>query len=223
MPLHKRPNRELAVFSLSALDLFASAMGTFILMAVVLFPYYLRNEEPVRKLQQGAATVEDLKRRIAAAETQEREAKAAAAKARAETEKAKAETEQTKRGLMRVPEGGRDRTSVEFAIGCWRTEPFQHSDRHKPGVSQYCFDREGQGTLLWSRDGDRMLCSSFASIRRDGDTIYIDDKDSRCNIGQSDKGPWTADHLVCRPDTGGVVVCSGQSEGARWSVRFVRA
>ncbi len=38
----RRPSRELNIFSLSALDLFASAMGAFILITVVLFPYYLK-------------------------------------------------------------------------------------------------------------------------------------------------------------------------------------
>jgi len=38
----RRPPREIQIFSLSALDLFASAMGTFIVIAVMLFPYYLK-------------------------------------------------------------------------------------------------------------------------------------------------------------------------------------
>lgn len=36
----RRRSREINIFSISALDLFASAMGAFILVAVVLFPYY---------------------------------------------------------------------------------------------------------------------------------------------------------------------------------------
>jgi hypothetical protein len=39
----KRPSREINIFSLSALDLFASAMGSFILIAVMLFPYYQKS------------------------------------------------------------------------------------------------------------------------------------------------------------------------------------
>jgi hypothetical protein len=69
----KRPSRELNIFSLSALDLFASAMGAFILVAVILFPYY----------QQNAKIVQDLK-----------EAKAAEAAAVAERDKATAERDQ---------------------------------------------------------------------------------------------------------------------------------
>ncbi len=37
-----RPKRNLEVLSISALDLFASALGVFILIAIFLFPFYLR-------------------------------------------------------------------------------------------------------------------------------------------------------------------------------------
>jgi len=46
----KRLRREINIFSLSALDLFAAAMGTFILLTVLLFPYYLKNAEIVEKM-----------------------------------------------------------------------------------------------------------------------------------------------------------------------------
>ena len=36
----KRRNREVSIFSMSALDLFASALGAFILLAIVMFPYF---------------------------------------------------------------------------------------------------------------------------------------------------------------------------------------
>jgi len=36
----KRPDRDIAVFSTSAVDLFASALGAFILLVMLLFPYY---------------------------------------------------------------------------------------------------------------------------------------------------------------------------------------
>ena len=36
----KRRNREVSIFSMSALDLFASALGAFILLAIVMFPHF---------------------------------------------------------------------------------------------------------------------------------------------------------------------------------------
>ena len=42
----KKKNREITVFSISALDLFCSAMGVFMILCFVLFPYY-QKKEPV--------------------------------------------------------------------------------------------------------------------------------------------------------------------------------
>ncbi|MBL22366.1 MAG: hypothetical protein CMM48_00550 [Rhodospirillaceae bacterium] len=44
----KRRSRELVIFSMSALDLFASALGAFILVTIVLLPYYLKHDDVVR-------------------------------------------------------------------------------------------------------------------------------------------------------------------------------
>lgn len=40
----KKKNREITVFSISALDLFCSAMGVFMILCFVLFPYYQKKE-----------------------------------------------------------------------------------------------------------------------------------------------------------------------------------
>lgn len=42
----KRKSRELNIFSMSALDLFASALGAFILITLILMPYYLKESPP---------------------------------------------------------------------------------------------------------------------------------------------------------------------------------
>ena len=53
----RRPHRNIEIFSMSVLDMFASALGAFIMIAVILFPYFNR------KLQLDALT-----ERVAAAE-----------------------------------------------------------------------------------------------------------------------------------------------------------
>ncbi len=40
----KKKNREFTVFSLSALDLFCSAMGVFMILCIIVFPYYMKEE-----------------------------------------------------------------------------------------------------------------------------------------------------------------------------------
>ncbi len=59
--MKRRAQRSLQIFSLSALDLFASAMGAFIVMALLLMPYY-------QKTQQAMATAKELRQDIAKAE-----------------------------------------------------------------------------------------------------------------------------------------------------------
>lgn len=41
--MRRQKNREINIFSMSALDLFASALGAFILITVAALPYYLNN------------------------------------------------------------------------------------------------------------------------------------------------------------------------------------
>lgn len=267
----RRPNRELVIFSVSAIDLFASAMGSFILIAIVLFPYYLNTtttqereslEAEAAAAGEEAATLEErvaqLEAHLAELEAQLAQARERADKAEGEAEiaraeaaaaesalsemeaelaearrraqaaeerarRAEAEAEKAKQGggAMTLEPGG-SQNSTAFAMGCWRTDPFRHSPSHPPGVSQYCFDRNGNGNLVFYRRSSGEVCAAFATIRRNGDRIAIDDSDSRCSVGQRDTGPWYADHLRCTPDAQGVVVCQGRSQNAAWTVRLYR-
>jgi len=47
----KSRNREINVFNMSALDLFASALGAFILIAVILFPYFPNTGDSAEKVE----------------------------------------------------------------------------------------------------------------------------------------------------------------------------
>ena len=67
----RTPDRETSVFSTSAIDLFASALGAFILLVMLLFPYY-RNAGPDDAYSKTLELVE--KRRLAAGELEDREA-----------------------------------------------------------------------------------------------------------------------------------------------------
>ena len=54
----KSRNRELNIFSMSALDLFASAMGAFILIAFVLFPYFPNTGDSAERVAEVRAQLE---------------------------------------------------------------------------------------------------------------------------------------------------------------------
>jgi hypothetical protein len=89
-----RPRREVNIFSISALDLFASAMGAFILIAVILFPYYLKNYEVVAERDQARQELAETRRALVAADER---ARAAEARARDAEAKAKAAADETAR------------------------------------------------------------------------------------------------------------------------------
>jgi von Willebrand factor type A domain len=83
--------RTMEMFSISALDLFASALGTFILLSILLFPFYLRQPSLETELQgeqaELAASGESLREAERVAETTaQRKAQAIAALADARTQ-----------------------------------------------------------------------------------------------------------------------------------------
>ena len=90
----KRRSRELSIFSMSALDLFASALGAFILITIVLLPFFpnlnMSGQEKA-ELEQAEAELERAKAELAQAEAELEQAKA-----KSEREKAKLEREKTK-------------------------------------------------------------------------------------------------------------------------------
>jgi len=55
----RRPHRNIEIFSMSVLDMFASALGAFIMCAVILFPYY--GKKDVKKELAEAKTALDTK------------------------------------------------------------------------------------------------------------------------------------------------------------------
>ncbi len=94
--MRSRQRRNLEVISISALDLFASALGVFILMSVVLFPYYLRQPSTERDLagaraNQAAAGISLSDARQVASEAQDAMAEAEARRSKARDELQRAE------------------------------------------------------------------------------------------------------------------------------------
>ncbi len=67
----KKLNRELNIFSISALDLFASAMGAFILLTVILFPYYQKNAKIVEDLNKIKNQLAQTQQQLSECQTQQ--------------------------------------------------------------------------------------------------------------------------------------------------------
>ena len=90
----KKRSRELSIFSMSALDLFASALGAFILITIVLLPFFPNlnmSGQAQAELEQAQAELEQ-----AQAELAQTQAELAQAEAELEREKAKLEQEKAK-------------------------------------------------------------------------------------------------------------------------------
>lgn len=72
----KRGRREVEIFSMSALDLFASAMGAFVLLAVMMLPYYFKGKEYEKEIGQ-------LEKQLVTVQAKAAEAKSIAEKSKA--------------------------------------------------------------------------------------------------------------------------------------------
>ncbi len=61
----KKRNREINIFNISALDLFASATGVFMVVALVLMPYYLKTDKSLRaELREARVALEKTKKKL---------------------------------------------------------------------------------------------------------------------------------------------------------------
>jgi len=94
-----------------------------------------------------------------------------------------------------------------FLQGCWRTDSFQHRPNEVPGVSIYCFDVQGHGSLTFAHAGSGATCRAPATARFDGPVLRLDDSQTTC----SDGTPWNPDHLVCQRGEGDTAYCTGDS------------
>jgi hypothetical protein len=108
---------------------------------------------------------------------------------------------------MRLPSA--PTSDFSFMQGCWRTDPFKHETiQITPGVSSYCFDASGNGSLEWRRG--RTACRTRAHAVFNGPNLALRDQDTTCNDGSH----WYADQLVCRRGADNVADCYGRSQGA---------
>lgn len=112
---------------------------------------------------------------------------------------------------------------LSFLKGCWRTDPFQHRSDGPKGVSTYCFDEKGKGTLEYTHmDNPSHVCRPSATASYEGQQLRIQDSDTKCSDGSG----WYADHLDCRRGANDVAECSGQATTTvgtdTWTVKLHR-
>lgn len=120
-------------------------------------------------------------------------------------------------GRMRMPAAPTN--DYSFMQGCWRTDRFKHEvTQTEFGVSSYCFDANGNGSLEWRRG--RVACRTRARAQFSGSRLALRDTDTTCNDGSH----WYADQLVCERGANGVADCTGRSQGrygpTAWTVNL---
>ena len=92
----KRRNRDLVLFNLSALDVLATATGVFVLLAVLMMPYFRKTLEAHAELADVRASVEQLEAEVEGARRATAEEEAAAAKISVEAEATQAAAAQSR-------------------------------------------------------------------------------------------------------------------------------
>ena len=167
----KKASKEINIFSMSALDLFASALGVFILIAVVLFPFFpytetyeqlieeqAKSEELQEQLEAEQARSAALREQLAQAQAQ----KDAEDRLQSRLETCEANLEQTQKDLQECSRIAK-RTFV-LAVMSWATgddidlhviDPsgrryFYQSARHSGSPAELEVDNtQGPGNEIW--------------------------------------------------------------------------
>ena len=115
----KKRSRELSIFSMSALDLFASALGAFILITIVLlpsFPNLNMSGQEKAELAQAEAELAQAKAELAQAEAELEQAKAKSEREKAKLEREKAKLEREKAKLAQAKaKSEREKAKLEQA------------------------------------------------------------------------------------------------------------
>lgn len=118
----RRRNREINIFNMSALDLFASALGAFILLFAILMPYYLKTSKIVmqeniqikEQLKECQAQVGDLQGQVQSLQQQLATCEQQKLQALAENEELKRQLEQLQKDLQQAQQSLEEK--MKFAL-----------------------------------------------------------------------------------------------------------
>ena len=98
----KKRNREINIFSMSALDLFASAMGAFILITIVLFPFFPNLGDSSKRIVEEKARLEQERAKLRQDRTGLEQERAKLKQERAKVSKTKVEDAELQREKARL-------------------------------------------------------------------------------------------------------------------------
>ena len=186
----RRPDRTINIFSVSALDLFASAMGAFIILTLILVPFY-RNTARTDDIDAVRSALAEAQQELQSSESQLASCQEARGDADADVTAALAEAENL-RGQLEQAEGQladcRRRLNQTFLIVVmtWRDEGqdidmhifdpegnhfFYDQTRYPGTLAELSFDNVvGPGVELWQHPsptpGRYTICYHYFQTRR---------------------------------------------------------
>lgn len=198
--MRKRPSREVNVFSLSAVDLFAAAMGAFALLAIILLPYY---QKEIRELTPENA-ISDLLRAAedSSIETIEKR-KALEAKRSASTQAVTTIRSEAQNLLadLRAAEAALKEKQAEALRAIPEPEPIAESpapqDAPKPTIVPFRFLglKTSADDVVVALDMNRCMAGHEASVGRAVDRVIDSLQDNHAlrvvGFQQTDRGPRT--------------------------------
>jgi len=163
----KKKNREINIFSMSALDLFASAMGAFLLIAVMALPYYLKTDKNLMQETQ------ELKKEI---KQKDEELK----KVQKKLEQSQSENEELKKKLKKCEE---KRKKVESKMQKELSKTFgainmSWESSKKQDVDMYITDPNGRSYSFNNRkyDGSEAMFTVDSRDVKNGAEVWITSK-----------------------------------------------
>jgi len=165
-----RKKREFSIFNMSALDLFASGLGAFILLTIIVLPYYLKTtpvlREEVRQckadLAETQAANQALQQQLAACEQQRDQQRQAAEQASAAAEQARAELEQ-ERAQRQQAQQQLQQAQSQLQQAQTQLQSCQEENQRLQGEVSEC--RSVQGDLGQCRQEQQRMASSLAQCQ----------------------------------------------------------
>lgn len=140
----KPRNREINIFNLSMLDVISGAMGAFLIIMVILLPYYKKETiDYQRELQQSRAAEETARKAVQAAETAQRAAEETAHKAEESLRVAQADATQNR---QRAEAAAQQLAKTFLLVHIqWGTK-FQDVDLHviDPAGAEFSYEHKTQ-------------------------------------------------------------------------------
>jgi len=161
-------NREINVFSMSALDLFASALGAFILITVVLFPYFPNTGDSAERVADIKVQLKAVEQRLQACETARQQAEQQARETAGQLKQCRDEL--SKKFLLVLMSWG-TRDDIDLHIINPQGKEFYYKRKRFPGVAGALEEDNisGPGNEIWlhpaATPGDYKIYYKFYRMR----------------------------------------------------------